>query len=169
MVLPYKGVNPRLHESVFIAEGARVIGDVEIGPDSSVWFNAVVRGDVHYIRIGSRTNVQDNSTLHVTKDTHPLVIGDEITIGHNVTLHGCTLEGRSLIGMGAVILDGAVIPEDSIVGAGALVTEGKTFPPGSLILGSPARAARELTVDEKARIARSAENYVGYVANYRGG
>lgn len=169
MIIPYKGISPRLHESVFVVDSADVVGDVEIGAGSSIWFGAVVRGDVHYVRIGERTNVQDNSTLHVTKDTHPLVIGDDVTIGHGVVLHGCTLLGRSLIGMGAVILDGAEIPVDTVVGAGALVTEGKKFPPGSLILGSPARVARELTTEEVEAVRRSADNYMGYADNYRDG
>ncbi|MCP3677782.1 MAG: gamma carbonic anhydrase family protein, partial [Deltaproteobacteria bacterium] len=102
LILPYKGISPKIHPTVFTVETAQIIGDVEIGEDSSVWFNTVVRGDVNYITIGRRTNVQDNSVLHVTHDTHPLVIGDDVTIGHNVTLHGCTVKGRSLIGMGAV-------------------------------------------------------------------
>jgi len=169
MILPYKGISPKIDPSVFIVDGADVVGDVEIGRDSSIWFGAVVRGDVNYVRIGERTNVQDNSVLHVTKETHPLVLGDDITVGHGVVLHGCTLLGRSLIGMGAIILDGAEIPEDSMVGAGALVTENKKFPPGSLILGSPARVVRELKPEEIARIKRSADNYIGYAQNYRDG
>lgn len=167
MILPYKGISPKIHQSVFVVEGAYIIGDVEIGADSGVWFNAVVRGDVNYIRIGERTNVQDNSTLHVTKDTHPLVIGDDITIGHGVTLHGCILQGRSLIGMGAVILDGAEVAEDVIIGAGALVTEGKKIPPGSLVLGSPGRVVRDLKAEEAEGIKKSALNYIGYAENYR--
>ncbi|MBI5491333.1 MAG: gamma carbonic anhydrase family protein [Deltaproteobacteria bacterium] len=166
MLLPYKGVWPKLHETVYIEESARIIGDVEIGERSSVWFNAVVRGDVHYIRIGSRTNVQDNSTLHVTKDTYPLIIGNDVTIGHNVVLHGCTVRDRCLIGMGSIILDNAEIGEDSIIGAGALVTEGMKVPPGSLVLGLPGKVVRQLKPEEVARILRSAENYIGYAKNY---
>jgi len=166
MLKPYKGIMPKLGKGVFIEESAQVIGDVAIGADSSVWFNAVVRGDVHYIKIGDRTNVQDNSTLHVTKDTYPLVIGNDITIGHNVILHGCTVKDRCLIGMGAIVLDNAEIGEDSIVGAGALVTEGMKVPPGSLVLGIPARVARSLRPDEKARILKSAQNYIEYSRNY---
>lgn len=148
-------------------ESAIVIGDVWVGAQSSLWCNAVVRGDVHYIRIGERTNVQDNCVLHVTKDTYPLVIGDDITIGHSVTLHGCTVKDRCLIGMGAIILDNAEIGEDSLVAAGALVTEGMKVPPGSLLMGVPARVVRETTAEEKARILRSAGNYIGYSDNYR--
>lgn len=168
MLKPYKGIWPKLHESVFVEASAQVIGDVWIGEDSSIWFNAVVRGDVNYIRIGDRTNVQDNSTLHVTKDTCPLIIGSDITIGHGVVLHGCTVKDRCLIGMGAIILDRAEIGEDSIVGAGALVTEGTKVPPGSLVLGMPAKVARELKPEEKARILRSARNYIEYTRNYTG-
>ncbi|MBI5599370.1 MAG: gamma carbonic anhydrase family protein [Deltaproteobacteria bacterium] len=166
MLLPYRGVLPKLHGSVFVEASARIIGDVEIGADSSVWFNAVVRGDVNYVRIGERTNVQDNSVLHVTKDTHPLVIGSDVTIGHNAVLHGCTVRDRCLIGMGAIILDNAVIGEDSIVGAGALVTERTNVPPRSLILGHPAKVVRHLRDDEVERISRSARNYMDYTKNY---
>ncbi len=166
MIMPYKGISPRIHETAFIVDNASIIGDVEIGEHSSVWFNAVVRGDVHYIRIGKRTNVQDNSTLHVTKDTYPLIIGDDITIGHNVILHGCTVRDRCLIGMGSIILDNAEVGEDSIVGAGALVTEGMKVPPRSLVLGVPGKVKRALTDDEVARILRSAKNYMEYSRNY---
>jgi len=150
-----------------MVESSVVIGDVVIGADSSLWFNVVVRGDVNYIRIGERTNVQDNSVLHVTNKTHPLVIGSDVTIGHSVTLHGCTVKDRCLVGMGATILDGAVIGEDSLVGAGALVTENTVIPPGSLVKGMPAKVARKLNDDEVARILRSSRNYMGYVRNYR--
>src|SRR3989304_7449039 len=120
MLKPYKGILPRIDESAFIEDSAQIIGDVEIGARSSIWFNAVVRGDVHYIRIGERTNVQDNSVLHVTKDTYPLIIGSDVTIGHNAVLHGCVVKDRCLIGMGAIILDNAEIGEDSIIGAATL-------------------------------------------------
>ncbi len=166
IILPYKGKLPKLHETVFVAENASIIGDVEIGEYSSIWFNVVVRGDVHYIRIGKRTNVQDNSSLHVTRDTYPLILGDDITVGHGVILHGCTISDRCLIGMGAVLLDDVLIGEDSIVGAGAVVTEGTKVPPGSLVLGVPARVVRKLRTEEVERIMRSAKNYMGYVRNY---
>ncbi len=168
MLLPYKGITPRLHDTVFVLDGVRIIGDVEIGERSSVWFNTVIRGDVHYIRIGKRTNIQDNSSLHVTKDTYPLIIGDDVTVGHAVVLHGCTVKDRCLIGMGAVILDDAEIGEDSIVGAGALVTEGTNVPAGSLVIGMPARVSRRLRPEEISRILRSANNYIEYTKNYRG-
>ncbi len=171
MLKPYKGIRPRVHETVFVEESAGVVGDVEIGADSSIWFNAVVRGDVHYIKIGERTNVQDNCVLHVTHphdghDGFPLIIGSDVTIGHSVTLHGCVVRDRCLIGMGAVILDGAEVGEDSIVGAGALVKEGQKLPPRSLAVGMPARVVRSLTDEEVGRIAQSALNYIDYAKDY---
>ena len=169
LLLTYKGISPRLHQTVFTVETAQIIGDVEIGEDSSVWFNAVVRGDVNYITIGKRTNVQDNSVLHVTHDTHPLIIGDDVTIGHSVTLHGCTIKGRSLIGMGAVILDGAVVEEDTVIGAGALVTENMVVPSGSLVVGVPGKVRRELTDEERGELLQSARNYMEYSNIYREG
>ncbi len=169
MILPYRGVYPELGESVYIDESARVIGDVRIGDFSSVWFNVVIRGDVNYIRIGEKTNVQDNSTLHVTKEIYPLIIGSEVTIGHGVILHGCTLEDRILVGMGAIVLDNAHIGECSIIGAGSVVTEGTRIPPRSLALGVPARVVRRLEDEEIERIARSARNYIEYAKDYMKG
>jgi len=166
MLLPYKGKRPKLHETVYVEASARIIGDVIIGAYASVWFNAVVRGDVNYIRIGERTNVQDNSVLHVTKDVYPLIIGSDVTIGHNAVLHGCIVKDRCLIGMGSIILDDAEIGEDTIVGAGALVTEGTKVPPGSLILGAPARVVRKLSGEEVERILTAAKNYLEYTQNY---
>ena len=148
-----------LPESVFIAAGARVIGQVSLGPGSSIWFNTVLRGDVHSITIGRQTNIQDNTVVHVTTGGHPTVIGDQVTIGHAAILHACTIGSRSLVGMGAIVLDGAIIPEDSMVGAGSLVTPGQTFPPGSLILGSPARLKRALTPQEILDLVLSARHY----------
>jgi gamma-carbonic anhydrase len=162
----YQGIAPTIPPSAFIEETAVIVGDVVIGEESSVWFHSVVRGDVHYIRIGSRTNVQDLCMLHVTHDTHPLIVGNDVTIGHKVVLHGCTVKDRVLIGMGAIIMDGAVIGEDSVVGAGALVTEGTMVPPKSLILGHPARVKRPVTEQELAWIKESAGNYVRYARNY---
>lgn len=169
MVRTFQGVKPTIPKSCFIEETAVVIGDVVMGEDCSVWFNAVIRGDVHYIRIGDRTNVQDLCMLHVTHDTHPLIIGHDVTIGHNVVLHGCTIHDRVLVGMGAIIMDGAVIGEDSVVGAGALVTEGTIVPPKSLILGSPAKVKRPVTEKELAWTKESAENYVRYAGQYMSG
>ncbi|HZS12600.1 MAG TPA: gamma carbonic anhydrase family protein [Nitrospirales bacterium] len=169
MIRAFQGTRPTIAESAYIEETAVIIGDVVIGERSSVWFHTVVRGDVHYIRIGDRTNVQDLCMLHVTHDTHPLVIGHDVTIGHRVVLHGCTVQDRVLIGMGAVIMDGAVIGEDSVVGAGALVTEGTVVPPKSLILGTPAKVKRPVTEQELAWIRESAENYVRYARQYMDG
>jgi carbonic anhydrase/acetyltransferase-like protein (isoleucine patch superfamily) len=167
MIRPYKGVHPKIHPTVFIDESAVVIGDVEIGEYSSIWFNSVVRGDVNYIRIGKRTNVQDLCMLHVTRGTHPLIIGDGITVGHSVTLHGCTVQTGCLIGMGSTILDGAVIGEESLVAAGSLVTERMVVPPRTLVMGSPAKTKRDLTGKEIERLRQSAQNYVDDARSYR--
>lgn len=166
MIRAFQGIKPTIPKSCFIEETAVVLGDVVIGEESSLWFHSVVRGDVHYIRIGSRTNIQDLCMLHVTHDTYPLIIGDDVTVGHHVVLHGCTVKDRVLIGMGAIIMDGAVIGEDSVVGAGALVTEGTVVPPKSLIFGSPAKVTRPVTENELAWIRESAENYVKYARQY---
>ena len=166
MIRTFQGIKPTIAASAFIEETAVVIGDVVIGEESSVWFHAVVRGDVHSIRIGRRTNIQDLSVLHVTHDTHPTVLGDDVTVGHHVVLHGCTIKDRVLIGMGALIMDGAVIGEDCVVGAGALVTERTIVPPKSLILGTPAKVKRQVTEAELAWIRESARNYVRYARQY---
>ncbi|MCM2323972.1 MAG: gamma carbonic anhydrase family protein [Oligoflexia bacterium] len=166
MILPHHGKWPRIHETAFVAPSADLIGEVEIGPHSSVWFQCVVRGDVNWIKIGARTNIQDHSVLHVTRRKHPLTIGDEVTVGHRAALHGCTIGNRVLVGIGAIVLDEAVIGDDSIIGAGALVTKGTRIPPRSLVLGAPARVARELTAEEIAWLAESAENYVGDAIDY---
>jgi len=163
---PFGGKTPVLHPSAFVADGAVVIGDVEIGERSSLWFGCVARGDVNQIRIGARTNVQDLSVLHVTSRTHPTVVGDEVTIGHRVVLHGCTIKDRCLIGIGAIVMDGAVVGPESVVGAGALVPPGMVVPPRTLVMGAPAKVKRDLTADELAALGRSAENYVEYAARY---
>lgn len=167
MILPYKGITPRIHPSVFVAEGAQIIGDVEIGADSSVWFNSVIRGDVHFIRIGERTNIQDNCVLHVTHDTYPLVIGSDVTVGHGAILHACTISDRCLIGMGAKVLDDATVGPYAFVAAGSLVLEHFKVPEGALVAGVPARVKRMLTDEEREQIVRSAQNYVRYVKTYR--
>ena len=173
IILEYQGYKPELSDGAWIAPGATVIGDVKIGKDSSIWFGCVVRGDVHKIRIGDRTNIQDLSMIHVThyknpnkSDGHPTIIGNDVTVGHRVMLHGCTIEDACLIGMSATILDGAIIGKESIVGAGALVTMNKLFPPRSLILGSPAKVVRELSDDEVAELYASAKRYVKFKENY---
>src|SRR5438876_8949397 len=167
MLRAFQGILPKVGENAFVEETAVVVGDVVIGAESSVWFLSVVRADVNFVRIGSRTNIQDLCVLHVTHDTHPLVIGDDVTIGHHVVLHGCTIQDRVLVGMGAIVMDGAVLGEDSIVGAGALVTEGTIVPPKRLIVGSPAKVRRGLSVEELVWIRESAVNYVRYAAQHR--
>jgi carbonic anhydrase/acetyltransferase-like protein (isoleucine patch superfamily) len=169
MIKAYKGVTPAIADTAFIEDTAVIVGDVVIEADSSVWFHSVVRGDVNYIRIGRRTNVQDLSLLHVTHDTYPLIIGDDVTVGHHVVLHGCTIHNRALVGMGAVLMDGVVIEDDCIVGAGALVTERTKIPPGSLVIGSPARVKRPLRDTELAWLRESAQNYVRYARDYMAG
>jgi carbonic anhydrase/acetyltransferase-like protein (isoleucine patch superfamily) len=166
MIRTFQGIKPTVPTSCFIEDTGVVIGDVVMGENCSVWFHAVIRGDVNYIRIGDRTNVQDLCMLHVTHDTHPLLIGNDVTVGHSVVLHGCTIKDRVLVGMGAIVMDGAVIGEDSVVGAGALVVEGTVVQPKSLILGSPARIRRPVTDNELAWIKASAENYVKYAGLY---
>ena len=157
---------PKVGPRVFIDRSAVVLGDVEIGEDSSVWPLTVIRGDMHRIRIGARTSVQDGSVLHITHagpfnpDGYPLLIGDEVTIGHNVTLHGCTLGNRILVGMGSIVMDGAVVEDEVVIGAGSLVPPGKVLQSGYLYVGSPVKQARALTDQERAFFAYSAANYV---------
>jgi carbonic anhydrase/acetyltransferase-like protein (isoleucine patch superfamily) len=167
-VIPYGGKAPRVAASAFLAEGSVVVGDVEIGDGSSIWFGTVVRGDVNHVRIGARTNVQDQSVVHVTSRTHPTVIGDDVTVGHAAVLHGCTVHDRCLVGIGAIVLDGAVVGPDAMIGAGALVPPGMVVPPGKLVLGSPAKVKRDLTPEEISSLRTSAANYVGYAARHRG-
>lgn len=167
MILSFRDKVPVIAPSAFVVDSAQVIGDVVIGEASSVWFNAVIRGDVNYIRIGKRTNIQDGCVLHVSRDTYSLTVGDEITVGHGVILHACIVRSRCLIGMGAIIMDGAEIGENCIVGAGALVTSKTLIPPRSMVLGSPARVKRELTDEEVRGILNSAEHYVGDIKNYQ--
>jgi carbonic anhydrase/acetyltransferase-like protein (isoleucine patch superfamily) len=166
MIRPFGGKTPSLHDTVFAVESALVVGDVEIGAHSSLWFGAIVRGDVNFIRIGARTNVQDHAVLHVTHDTHPTLVGDDVTLGHRVTLHGCTVKDRCLIGIGAVVMDGAVVGEDAMVGAGSLVPPGMVVPRGTLALGAPAKVKRDLTGGEIAFFRTSAMNYVRYAERY---
>lgn len=164
---------PKLGHNTWIAPSADIVGDVTMGEECSVWFGSVVRGDVHSIKIGDRVNIQDLSMIHVThykradkSDGNPTIIGDDVTIGHRVMLHGCTIENGCLIGMSATILDGAVIGKESIVGAGALVTKNKVFPPRSLIMGSPAKFVRELSDEEVAELYASALRYVAFKSEY---
>ena len=160
IVRRYADKEPRLGARVFLAEHCAVIGDVEIGDDSSIWYGTVVRGDIHFIRIGARTNIQDNSVLHVEHGTGPVIIGDEVTVGHSATVHGCTVGRGALIGIGARVLSHAVIGDQALVGAGAVVQEGMNVPPRTLVVGVPARVKRELTAEELERLHRSWRNYV---------
>ncbi len=160
MIRPFQGTVPRLADGVYIAPSAEVIGNVEIGARSSIWFLCTVRGDIDSIRIGEDTNIQDNSVLHVTGGRFPLTIGSRVTMGHRVIAHGCTIGDRCLIGMGAIILDGAVIGDDSIVAAGAVVPEGMIVPPRTLVAGVPAKIKRETTETERERIAEGWRHYV---------
>jgi len=163
----YRGKWPQIAASAYIDPSAVVIGDVAIGEDSSIWPMTVVRGDVHYIRIGARTNVQDGCVLHVMKDECPLVLGHDVTVGHSVTLHGCTIEPRVLIGMGCTILNGAVIGSGSIIAAGTLITERMVIPPGSLVMGSPGTVKRQVTQKDMVSIVEYAKRYAGYKEIYR--
>ena len=159
--------SPDIHPSVYVDPTARINGDVTVGEDASVWFHVSIRGDVHFITIGARTNIQDNCSLHTTHDRFPLTIGPEVVIGHGAVLHGCTVAGQALIGMGAILLDGCSIEEDVIVGAGAVVTQGKVIPAGHLAVGSPARAVRALSDREIEGVRTGWRNYTEYVQEYR--
>ncbi len=167
MIRAYRGIGPRIAVSAYVDSSAVVIGDVVIGERSSIWPNVTIRGDVHYIRIGEETSVQDNSCLHVELNKHPLVLGNRVTVGHSVTLHGCEIEDECLIGIGAMVLNGARVRAGSIVAAGALVAEGMEVPPHSIVMGVPARVKRPVTEAERERILRSAANYVRYREIYK--
>ena len=164
----YRGKFPQIAASAYIDPASVIIGDVVIGEESSVWPMCVVRGDVHYIRIGKRTNIQDGCVLHVMKDQYPLVLGDDVTVGHSVTLHGCTIEGSALIGMRATILNGALIGANCIIAAGTLITERTMIPAGSIVMGSPGKVRRALNEQELASIENYATRYAGYREIYRG-
>jgi len=170
---PFKGITPKIADSAYIDDSAVVIGDVTIGEQSSVWCTTVIRGDVNSIKIGSRTNIQDGSILHVTHknpgrhpEGFPLIIGNDVTVAHNVTLHGCILEDETFVGMSSTIMDGVVVQSGCMIGAGTLVTPGKVCESGWLYLGSPAKKVRELTEDEKNMFKRLANNYVNYSREY---
>ncbi|HEY0084190.1 MAG TPA: gamma carbonic anhydrase family protein [Pyrinomonadaceae bacterium] len=167
MIRPFRGKHPNIHPSAFIVESAQVIGDVEIGEQSSVWFNAVVRGDVFYIRIGRRTNIQDGTVIHVTNGTHATILEDEVTVGHNVTLHGCHIERGCLVGMGSIVMDDVRVGAQSIVAAGALISPGTRVPPRSLVMGVPAKVKRPLTEEEVVGLAQYWKNYIEYTKQYR--
>ena len=166
MIRAFRGAHPQIHPSAFIAESAQVIGDVQIGEQSSVWFNTVVRGDMYYIRIGARANVQDNCVLHTRTGEFPTILEDEVTVGHSVTLHGCYIERGSLIGIGSIVLDDARVGAQSLVAAGSLVTPGTIVPPRSLVMGTPAKVKRPLTDQEVASLELYWRNYVTYARDY---
>jgi carbonic anhydrase/acetyltransferase-like protein (isoleucine patch superfamily) len=166
MIRTYKGMSPRLGSGVYVDVSAQVIGDVTLGDHASVWMGAVVRGDVHSIRIGAYSNIQDNCVVHVFKETHPTEVGEYVTVGHSVTLHGCRVDRYCLIGMGATLLNGCQIGEGSIVAAGSLVPEGMAISPGSLVMGAPAKVRRPVTPEEREGIARYAQNYLEYKESY---
>jgi len=169
IILPFRGVLPRLGRGVFVAPGAAVIGDVELGDEANVWFGCVVRGDDHFIRIGARTNVQDGTVIHVSLNTHPTVIGADVTIGHGARLHGCTLEDGCMVGIGAVVLDGAVVEPGAIVAAGAVLAPGKRVPSGEMWAGCPARKARELKDSEREFLRINSKHYCGLARAYLAG
>ena len=168
MIKNFQDKQPEIHETAFVAENAVIVGDVEIGADSSIWYGAILRGDVNYIRIGARANIQDGSIIHVTSKMHPTVLEDEVTLGHRVTLHGCYVETGCLIGIGAIVLDGARIGRNSLVAAGSLVTPNTQIPEKSLVMGSPAKIKRQLTGDEIKDLERFWRNYVALNSIYRG-
>jgi carbonic anhydrase/acetyltransferase-like protein (isoleucine patch superfamily) len=166
MIKSFQNRHPKIHETAFVADDAIIIGDVEIGAESSVWFGSILRGDVNYIHIGARTNVQDGTIIHVSSKTHPTVVEDEVTLGHRVTLHGCRIETGCLIGIGAIVMDGARIGRNSLVGAGSLVTPNTLVPPGSLVLGSPAKVKRPLTDEEIYNLPHFWQNYTELLKIY---
>ena len=167
MIRPFRGVHPQIHATAYVDPSAEVIGDVHLGEEASIWCNCTVRGDIHYIRIGDRSNIQDNSVMHVQNGEHPVILEEEVTVGHGVILHGCYVERGCLIGIGSILLDDVRIGTMSLVAAGSLVSPGTIIPPRSLAMGSPARVKRPLTDEEVARLAQFWQNYVNYTREYR--
>ncbi len=167
MIRPFRGHTPIIPASCFVEDSAQVIGDVELGEGASIWFNSVVRGDVNPIRIGRRTNIQDLCLVHVQSSLQGTKVGDDVTVGHHVVLHACTVGNRVLVGMGAILLDGSEVGDDCIIGAGALITPGTKIPAGSLVLGSPAKVKRPLLPEERKSLLESAEHYARYAEEYR--
>ena len=167
MIRPFRGKHPQIHPSAFVEDTAQIIGDVVIGAQSSVWYGAVVRGDVFHIRIGERTNIQDGTVVHVANGTHATILEDEVTVGHNVTLHGCHVERGCLVGIGAIVMDACRVGRQSLVAAGALLSPGTVVPPRSLVMGVPARVKRPLTAEEVTQLDVFWQNYVEYTRAYR--
>ena len=167
MIRPFSGVHPQIAESAYVDVSAQVIGDVHLGEQASIWCNAVVRGDMFYIRIGDRTNVQDNCVIHTRTGSHPTILEDEVTIGHSVTLHGCYVEHGALVGIGSIVLDDVRIGAQSLVAAGSLVSPGTIIPPRSMVMGAPARVKRPLTDEEVRGLEDFWRNYVNFVPRYK--
>lgn len=160
MIKPFQNLQPKIHETAYLTDDAIVVGDVEIGAEASVWYGSILRGDVNYIRIGARTNVQDGTIIHVSRETHSTVLEDEVTVGHRATLHGCYIETGCLIGIGAIVLDGVRVGRHSLVAAGSLLTPNTQIPPRSLVMGSPAKVKRELSDEEVKDLEKFWRNYV---------
>ena len=167
MIRPFRGVHPQIHPTAYVEPSAQVIGDVHLGEEASIWCNCTVRGDMYYIRIGDRSNVQDNSVIHTRTGAHPTILDEEVTVGHSVTLHGCYVERGSLIGIGSILLDDVRIGTMSLVAAGSLVSPGTIIPPRSLVMGFPAKVKRPLTDEEVAGLELFWKNYVEYTHKYR--
>jgi carbonic anhydrase/acetyltransferase-like protein (isoleucine patch superfamily) len=167
MIRPFASVHPQIHSSAYVDESAQVIGDVHLGAEASIWCNATVRGDMYYIRIGDRSNVQDNSVIHTRTGSHPTILEDEVTVGHSVTLHGCYIEQGALIGIGSIVLDDVRVGAQSLVAAGSLLTPGTIIPPRSLVMGSPAKVKRPLDDEEVAGLNLFWQNYVEFTKKYR--
>ena len=167
MIQPYRGIAPKVHPTAFVEASAHVIGDVELGEESSVWFGAVIRGDVNYVRIGRGTNIQDGSVIHVNRRGSPAILEEFVTVGHGARLHGCHVKSNCLVGIGAIVLDGAVLEEECVVAAGSLVAPGTKAPRGSLLMGSPAKVRRPVTAEDLDLIHRSAQNYIKLRADYK--
>jgi len=167
LIISFKEISPKIDPTAFVAHDANIIGDVEIGEDASVWFGSILRGDVNYIRIGARTNIQDQTIIHVSSKGLPTIVEEEVTVGHRVTLHACHVERGCLIGIGAILMDGVRVGANSLVGAGSLLTPGTQIPPRSLVIGSPGRVKRELTEVELASLQHSWQNYVKLKDQYK--
>jgi carbonic anhydrase/acetyltransferase-like protein (isoleucine patch superfamily) len=167
VIREFNGIEPKIHESAYVTDDAVIVGDVEIGEDASVWYGSVLRGDVNFIRIGARTNIQDQTIIHVSSKGLPTIVEEEVTIGHRVTLHACHIERGCLIGIGAILMDGVRVGARSLVGAGSLLTPGTQIPPRSLVIGSPGRVKRKLTDEEIASLEQSWRNYVELASKYR--
>ena len=169
MIRSFRGIHPQIHETAFIADSAQIIGDVHVGAQASVWFGSVVRGDMFYIRIGERTNIQDNCVIHTRTGEKPTILEEEVTVGHSVTLHGCYVERKSLIGIGSIVLDDVRVGHESLVAAGSLISPGTIIPPRSLVMGSPAKVRRPLTDQEATDLQGYADRYVANRLGYMAG